>query len=81
MTTRMKRTTVFFSAQQEAALNKEAKKLGVSAAEVLRRLVDEGLLQRNYFERVVMKSDPVLQRLKLAKQVKPLSGVRLARRK
>jgi hypothetical protein len=49
MATRMKRTTVFFSAQQERAINKEARKLGVSAAEVLRRLVDEGLLDRDYF--------------------------------
>jgi hypothetical protein len=49
MVTRMKRTTVFFSAQHERAINKEARKLGVSAAEVLRRLVDEGLLQGDYF--------------------------------
>ena len=55
MTTRMKRTTVFFSPQQEAALNKEAKKLGVSAAEVLRRLVDEGLLDTDYFRKKVLR--------------------------
>ena len=72
MTTRMKRTTVFFSTQQEAALNKEAKKLGVSVAEVLRRLVDEGLLQRDYFTKVVIKSDPVMKRLKRIKRAKGL---------
>jgi hypothetical protein len=47
----MKRPTGSFSAQQEAALNKGARKLGVSAAEVLRRLVDEGLLQRDHFKK------------------------------
>jgi hypothetical protein len=46
--TRMKRTTVFLLAEHETALNKEAKQLGVSVAEVVRRLIDEGILQRDY---------------------------------
>jgi Mn-dependent DtxR family transcriptional regulator len=40
--------TVTFTNGQEAAISKVAKALGVSSAEVLRRLVDEGLLQRDY---------------------------------
>jgi hypothetical protein len=46
--TRMKRTTVFLLAEHETALNKEAKQLGVSVAEVVRRLIDEGILQRDF---------------------------------
>lgn len=40
--------TVVFTNGQEAAIKKEAKTLGVSSDEVLRRLVDEGLLNRDY---------------------------------
>jgi Mn-dependent DtxR family transcriptional regulator len=36
--------TVAFTKEQNAALKKEAKKLNVSSGEVLRRLVNEGLL-------------------------------------
>ncbi len=40
--------TVVFTNGQEAAIKKEAKTLGVSSDEVLRRLVDEGLLNRDF---------------------------------
>ena len=68
----MIRTNIYLSTLQHKTVAKEAKKLGVTASEVIRDLIDEGLLQRDYFTKVVMKSDPVLQRLKKVKRAKGL---------
>jgi hypothetical protein len=53
----MKRMNVYLGSLRHRAVLKEAKKLGVSAAEVIRGLVDEGLLQRDYEDRRWRKHD------------------------
>lgn len=52
----MIRTNIYLSSWQHKAVVKEAKKLGVTASEVIRDLIDEGLLQRDY-ELALFKKD------------------------
>lgn len=47
----MKRTNIYLDSLRHGAVVKESKKLGVSASEVIRGLIDEGLLQRDYDRR------------------------------
>jgi hypothetical protein len=53
----MKRMNVYLDSLRHRAVVKEAEKLGVSAAEVIRGLVDEGLLQRDYEDERWRKHD------------------------
>jgi hypothetical protein len=53
----MKRMNVYLGSLRHRAVLKEAKKLGVSAAEVIRGLVDEGLLQHDYEDERWRKHD------------------------
>jgi predicted DNA-binding protein len=39
----MKRTTIWLSEQQIAQLQKQAKKTGLTMAELIRRFIDEGI--------------------------------------
>jgi hypothetical protein len=52
---KMIRTNIYLSGPQHKAVKKEAKKRGISAAEVIRDLVDEGLLQRDYDKKWIDK--------------------------
>jgi hypothetical protein len=54
---KMKRTNIYLGSSQHKAVVKEAKKLGVSASEVIRCLIDEGLLQRDYDNKWVRNFD------------------------
>lgn len=53
----MKRTNIYLGSSQHKAVAKEAKKLGVSASGVIRGLIDEGLLQRDYEDKQWRKRD------------------------
>ena len=53
----MKRTTVLLDSLRCRAVVKGAKTLGASVLEVIRGLIDEGLLQRDYDRRWVREHD------------------------
>lgn len=58
----MKRMNVQLDSVRYRAVVKEAKKLGVSASEVIRGLIDEGLLQRDYDDkRWRMAASPIAE--------------------
>jgi hypothetical protein len=56
------RMSICLDSLRHTAVAKEAKKLGVSAAEVIRGLIDEGVLQRDYDRRWVRDHDLKLTR-------------------
>jgi hypothetical protein len=54
----MKRTNIYLGTSQHRAVTKEAKKLRVSASKVIRDLIDEGLLQRDYEAKLTPCASP-----------------------
>lgn len=54
----MRRTNIYLSTMQRKAIAEDAKKRGVTASEVIRDLIDEGLLRRERQRRSRRRSQP-----------------------
>jgi hypothetical protein len=52
----MKRTNIYLTDNEHKAVAKEAKKLSLSKAEVIRRSIDEQLLQRDFRMKIFRKA-------------------------
>ncbi|MGA8813559.1 MAG: DUF6290 family protein [Candidatus Sulfotelmatobacter sp.] len=53
----MKKTTIWLTDNEMAAVAREAKKTGLTQSEVIRRAIDEQILQKEYDARMVKRLD------------------------